>query len=83
MSLLKDCVLQFKLLSSAAHWHITGFRRLSDAAPMRYLLALLSQRERWGDHKLDKAREIIQENESVISQRDRSIIEENIIQRDR
>jgi hypothetical protein len=40
---------------------------------------LPSQQEKQGDHKLDKARALTQEFESVILQRDRDIIEQRII----
>ena len=39
---------------------------------------LPSQQAKRGDHKLDRARALTQENESVISQRDHDIIEERI-----
>jgi hypothetical protein len=39
---------------------------------------LPSQQEKRGDRKLDKAREIVSEFESVISQQDRAVIEERI-----
>jgi hypothetical protein len=41
---------------------------------------LPSQQEKRGDKKLDKARAITQEFESVISQRDREVIGERITQ---
>jgi len=41
---------------------------------------LPSQREKRGDHKLDEARALAQEFESVILQRDRDIIEQKILQ---
>ena len=41
---------------------------------------LPSQQEKLGDHKLDKARALTRDNESVIPQHDRNIIEDKIIQ---